>query len=165
MVSKILAEEIEELKVSALPTRPTAPTSFGGKGYTATEMKAAFDRLPLFIIEKYNELIDSLFGLGEESITSKIPTGISEGHTLSDLLTDIRNGNFSSYLDVYGSTLVERMEEFIGSADELRQLSERVIKEIKAVKRDMGEDYEAKEFVVLDCGTPIQRTEGMPDAE
>ena len=45
--SKILDSEISGLKVASLPTRPTAPQSFGGKGFTAAEMKAAFDKLPL----------------------------------------------------------------------------------------------------------------------
>ena len=165
MVSKILTEDIEELRISALPTRPTAPTSFGGKGYTATEMKAAFDRLPLFIIEKYNQLIESLGGEGSESITSLIPTGISDGPTLADLLSDIKNGNFSSYLDVYGETLVERIEHFIGSANEINEQYGKILTEIKAIKRDMGDGYTAREYVVLDCGTPKDRTEGMTDAE
>ena len=57
---KILDAEIDDLKISSLPTRPTAPTSFGGKGYTTSEMKEAFDRLPLYIIERFNELIDDI---------------------------------------------------------------------------------------------------------
>lgn len=58
--TKITASEIDSLKVASLPTRPTAPTAFGGKGYTATEMKAAFDKLPLRIIEEFNSLIDEI---------------------------------------------------------------------------------------------------------
>ena len=58
--NKITDSEIESLKVGSLPTRPTAPTAFGGRGYTATEMKAAFDKLPLKIIEEFNALIDDI---------------------------------------------------------------------------------------------------------
>ena len=57
---KITDSEIESLKVASLPTRPTAPTAFGGKGYTATEMKQAFDKLPLRIIEGFNSLIGEI---------------------------------------------------------------------------------------------------------
>ena len=57
---KITDSEISELKISSLPSRPTAPPSFGGRGYTAKEMKEAFDRLPLFIIERLNSLIDDV---------------------------------------------------------------------------------------------------------
>lgn len=57
---KITDSEIEPLKVASLPTRPTAPTAFGGKGYTATEMKEAFDKLPLRIIKEFNSLIGEI---------------------------------------------------------------------------------------------------------
>ncbi len=57
---KITESEIEELKVASLPTRPTAPTAFGGKGYSATEMKEAFDRLPLYTIDRLNSLIEDI---------------------------------------------------------------------------------------------------------
>ena len=57
---KILDSEIESLSVASLPTRPTAPTAFGGSGYTASEMKAAFDMLPLRIIEGFNSLITEI---------------------------------------------------------------------------------------------------------
>ena len=58
--TKILDSEIDALKVASLPTRPTAPTAFGGSGYTASEMKAAFDRLPLRIIEGFNSLLTEI---------------------------------------------------------------------------------------------------------
>lgn len=57
---KITDSEIEPLCVASLPTRPTAATAFGGKGYTATEMKAAFDKLPLRIVEGFNSLISEI---------------------------------------------------------------------------------------------------------
>ena len=152
MLEKILSEDIAPLRVSSLPTRPTAPTSFGGRGYTATEMKEAFDRLPLYIVERFNELIELIIGDGEESITECIPTGIREGHTLHDLIEDIKDGSFSSYLDIYGKSLLERIE--------------RLLIDVNAIKRDMGPDYTVREFVVLDCGTPaIRGEEGYPDAE
>lgn len=63
--NNITDSEIEELKVSNLPTRPTAPEYYGGANYTAKEMKMAFDRLPLFIIERLNSLIDDVAALEE----------------------------------------------------------------------------------------------------
>ena len=57
---KIYDSDIENLRVSSLPTRPTAPTAFGGKGYTATEMKAAFDMLPLYIKDSFNALVGDI---------------------------------------------------------------------------------------------------------
>lgn len=62
MSSPLIEEsEIKDLLVSSLPTRPTAPSAFGGKGYTVSEMKEAFDKLPLFIIEKFNSLINDAY--------------------------------------------------------------------------------------------------------
>lgn len=57
---KIYDSEIESKKISSLPTRPTASTAFGGKGYTATEMKEAFDLLPLHIVSAFNTLIGDI---------------------------------------------------------------------------------------------------------
>ena len=187
MVQKILDEEISGLKVSALPTRPTAPSSFGGRGYTATEMKAAFDKLPLYIVKRFNELIELINGQGSESISESIKTGINEKHTLKDLFDDIRNGNLSSYLDVYGRSLVEVLEDMISRVDSakgdvedakasfaaaLGELDaamgevDAVMSEVAKIKRDMGEDYTAPEFVILDCGNPSQRGKGgLPDAK
>ena len=62
---KITDTDIKDLKVASLPSRPTAPAANGGAGYTANQMKAAFDRLPLFIIERLNELIDDVTELSE----------------------------------------------------------------------------------------------------
>ena len=57
---KITDGEIADLRVASLPTRPTAPFEFGGKGYTALQMKRAFDKLPVFIVERLNLLIDDI---------------------------------------------------------------------------------------------------------
>ncbi len=46
--------------VVSLPTRPTAPREFGGRGYSPTELKESFDRLPRLIAERYNELIEHI---------------------------------------------------------------------------------------------------------
>ncbi len=63
MTTKISASEISDLRISSLPLRPTASPQSGGSGYTAADMRAAFDRLPLFIIERLNSLIDDVAAL------------------------------------------------------------------------------------------------------
>jgi len=112
---KITEGEISSLKVANLPTRPTAPREFGGRGYTATELKAAFDALPLYIIDKFNSLIEDIGGEPSESVASVIRTGILEGHTLADLFSDIVGGELASYLVVLDEplcdTLVSMKEE------------------------------------------------------
>ena len=116
---KINESEIESLKVSSLPTRPTAPAAFGGKGYTADELKAAFDALPLYIIEKFNSLIDDLTTEGEDGILADILTGIKSGHTLRDMLSDIKNGDFVSYLAVGDLTLGEYLAKMKTDLDKV----------------------------------------------
>ena len=118
---RITESEISTLKVSSLPTRPTAPASFGGRGYTSSDMKAAFDRLPLYIIERLNSLIDDIGAEGEESVASAVRTGIADGHTLLDLFEDIGSGAFSAYLTVFGVTLTEYLAQLRSEIDSLKE--------------------------------------------
>lgn len=106
---KLSDREIQATRISSLPTRPTAPSSLGGRGYTSKEMKEAFDRLPLLIIERFNLLLDDIKAVGDESILKEIPTSIKEGHSLYDLISDIKNGNLASYLNVGNTSLAERL--------------------------------------------------------
>jgi len=105
--TKISESDIAKLKIASLPSRPTAPAAFGGRGYTAKDMKAAFDKLPLFIIEKFNTLIDDILAEGENSITASIPSGVKAGHSLKNVLSDITDGGLSEYLTVSDMTLAE----------------------------------------------------------
>ncbi len=98
--TKITSQETEPLKVASLPTRPTAPEAFGGRGYNSTKMKEAFDKLPLFIVERLNLLFDDIVATGEESLAGAIPTAIKGGHTLSMLFADIVSGDLAGYLCV-----------------------------------------------------------------
>ncbi len=107
MKTKIIeGQEYENLKISALPTCPTADVNYGGYGYNATDMKAAFDALPLFVLGKLNELIEDILAEAENSIAGAIKTGIAEGHTLYRLFEDIKNGALASYLSVGGENLL-----------------------------------------------------------
>lgn len=103
MKAKIMTEgEITPLCISSLPTRPTAPLAFGGKGYTAKEMKAAFDKLPLLIAERLNALIDDvLSGALAESLT----VSTEESLTLARLFDDVKDGSLASYLAVGDTSL------------------------------------------------------------
>jgi hypothetical protein len=103
---KITEGEISTLKVASLPTRPTAPSAYGGRGYTALEMKAAFDKLPLFIAARFNALLDDIAADDENSLAAEIPTGIKEGHNLRRLFADVTSGEFAEYLDLDGVTLL-----------------------------------------------------------
>ena len=137
--TKITNSEIGDMLISSLPTRPTAPAAFGGRGYSAGDMKAAFDRLPKFIIERYNLLIDDISRSGEGGISESIPTGIREGHTLSDLFLDITSGEMASYLTVLGASLAETvltLRESISRLTASGEVSAESIDDIKAWLED-----------------------------
>lgn len=105
--TKITDSEISTSGVSNLPTRPNAPQAFGGTGMTASELKAAFDALPILIAERLNSLIDDISAAHGSGITDAIKTGIDSTHTLREMLDDIKSGAFISYLAAPGGTLAE----------------------------------------------------------
>ena len=107
---QIQSEDVKDLLVSSLPSRPTAPRALGGMGYGAGEMKAAFDRLPLYLIERYNELIFDIGEVGEDSLAAAIPTGIKDYHTLATLFEDVKSGAFATYLCFLGKSLFEHIK-------------------------------------------------------
>ena len=104
---KITDAEIAPLKIASLPTRPTAPTAFGGKGYTSTQMKEAFDKLSLLIIERFNSLLDEISSI--DGIAADIKTGFNDTHTLKDLFGEIKSGEFAAYLTVSEATLASEI--------------------------------------------------------
>ena len=128
LTTKITDEEIRELRVASLPTRPTAPSSFGGRGYTAGEMKEAFDRLPLYIMDRLNSLLDDINSTGETSLAGAVKTDIYEGHTLSRLFSDLVNGEAAGYVKVLGMSLAECIAELRDNIKEIRQIIEEVDK-------------------------------------
>ena len=117
--TKIKNTDIESLKVSALPTRPTAPAAFGGKGYTPAQLKEAFDALPLYIIERFNSLIEDITASADSGIMSEMQTGIKEQHTLAKMLSDIKNGDFISYVKINDTTLGEYLASLRSDVDNL----------------------------------------------
>ena len=121
--TKILDSEINDLKIASLPSRPTAPTAFGGRGYTSSEMKSAFDKLSLFIIKRFNMLLDDIASHGEGSLSSEIPTGISEGHTLLNFFSDLTSGELPLYLSMGEETLSEMKQRL---KDEKMSIEERL---------------------------------------
>ena len=102
--TKITSAEISDKTVSSLPTRPTAPRPFGGIGYTAQDMKEAFDRLPLYIIERFNNLIDDISAEPGDSVADKIKTGIKD-KSLTDFFEDIISGEVLRYIGCGEGTL------------------------------------------------------------
>ena len=118
---RILAEEVASMTVSSLPARPTAPREVGGRGYSAAEIRAAFDRLPLYIIERFNRLIEDIEAVGDGSLAASVRTGITERHTLTDLFDDIVNGKLAGYLRVGDSSLEYTLAQIPMKLNELER--------------------------------------------
>lgn len=117
---KIRESEIEDLKIAALPKRPTAKVAYGGEGFTAQEMKAAFDKLPLFLVDRLNSLIADIESEEDGKISESIKTGLFELHTLANFFEDVQNGNLASYLAVGDSTLCEVISKMQEEISELK---------------------------------------------
>ena len=117
---KILNSDIAHILISSLPSNPTAPRALGGRGYSAAEMKKAFDKLPLYIIEEYNKLLCDIESFGENSLASAIPTGIKEEHTLHNLFEDIETGELAAYFGILGKSLLSHLISIYAELDELK---------------------------------------------
>ena len=122
MTEKILNSEIEPRRISALPTRPTAPTEYGGASMSASELKAAFDRLPELAINRLNSLIDDIT-TGEASTV--MPSGNPTLKTLADVLDGIESGSLASAIKVSGISLLTFLFDLREDVNTL--LSERAV--------------------------------------
>ncbi len=112
--TKITRSEIDPMLIASLPTRPTAPSAFGGNGYTASQMKAAFDKLPSHIIDRLNLLIDDITS-GE--VCDSIPTGIDNAPTLAALLAAFTDGSIASVIMLHDTTLTTFLDKLRADVD------------------------------------------------
>ncbi len=127
MKAKIIKnEEIESLKVAALPNRPTAPEEYGGSGFSAREMKEAFDRLPLYLMEKYNELISDIEAEGEDSVAHSIKIGLGEKISLRDFIDWFSNGKILSFIPAGDGNLAQFLTQLRADVDECLARLERL---------------------------------------
>ena len=118
--NKITDTEVSNNRIASLPTRPTASAAFGGKGYSAAEMKEAFDKLPLIIIHRFNLLLEDIRRTDEEAMSAQMPTTIKTGHSLMDMFQDITNGNFSAYLKVGDQSLAKAIADIHSEIQSIR---------------------------------------------
>lgn len=139
----ILESEYAHLRISALPSRPTASSAFGGRGYTATQLKEAFDRLPLLLIERFNTLLSDINRQGRGSLADAILTGLESDHTLAGLFEDVKSGTLATYLRVGERSLYDQISEMAQT--------------LKALTLLMGDSYEGGNSFHVDCGHPADR--------
>lgn len=121
-ISKITDSEINERLVQSLPTKPNLPASLGGKGYTATAMKAAFDALPLLIAERFNALIEDILTSKGAELVTHIDTGIKGEYSLKELFEGIKDSTILDIITFDGeplSLLLGRIKSYLSSSDDL----------------------------------------------
>jgi len=133
MIEKITAKELHEHSIATLPSRPSLPSLYSGRSLSAKELREAFDKLPHLLAERFNGLIESL-GLYKEgealdSFSEALATGIREGHSLSDLFADIKNGALCEYMSADGEHTLAQV---------LASLSERLDDGIRYVVEEVG---------------------------
>ena len=117
MKADIISEnEMAPLTVASLPTRPTAPSAFGGRGYTASEMKGAFDKLPRLIVSRLNTLISDIKDGG---ICEDIPTGSPNLATLSEIFEGIESGSLAAAIKVFDTSLTLFLAQLRRDVDSL----------------------------------------------
>ena len=140
----ILESEYAPLCIAALPSRPTASSAFGGRGYTATQLKEAFDRLPLLLIRRFNQLLSDIESQDANSLSNTIPTGLETDHTLAQFFADVKSGTLATYLSVGEQSLFQRITEMSAALDTLVLL--------------LGDAYEGVSTFHVDCGHPEERS-------
>ena len=80
----ITERELVENGVSSLPLTPTASPALGGRDYTPSEVKAAFDRLPRLIAARLNALLGAVT---DGTLLADIPVSFGDGTlSLSELI-------------------------------------------------------------------------------
>lgn len=131
--------------ISNLPTRPNAsPSNFGGGGLSASQMKKAYDAMPLFIIARFNELIDYINGKGDarleddildaikDVLASKVETKIEGIATLSDFFESVESGDLAKAIRVSDGKSLDETLKTIG--EETITEVERILAKYEAEK-------------------------------
>ncbi len=95
-LKKLTESDIKQKGVQALSNTPARRSSYGESGLTPQQIKEKLDRLPAYIGELLNGVIDALQGDDFGDYVSVMLHG--ENTTLSNLMTMIENGLFSGKL-------------------------------------------------------------------
>ncbi len=111
----ILTTEIDSLKISSLPSRPTAPSAFGGGGLSSKEMREAFDALSLFIINRYNNLLSDIES-GE--LAASLVADVYDGTTLKELCELVKSNSQAFTLSADVADIKERLDVLEGKINE-----------------------------------------------
>ena len=99
---KILITETEPLLISSLPARPNQDIASGGKSYSSAELRAAFDKLPLLLVGRYNDLLSDM---ESGDILELISIDGDGDRSLKTFFEDLLSGVWAGYATVDGAPL------------------------------------------------------------
>ena len=111
-IKRITEEEVRSLWVQRLSDTPNRQGKFGTKGLSAAEMKAAYDALPLRLVEAYNTLVDAIEG-GALAEFIRTP----EGKSLTELLGGVTSGELAALLTVDGERTLTALAAALDTHD------------------------------------------------
>ena len=111
-IKKITEEEVRSLWVQRLSDTPNRQGKFGTMGLSAAEIKAAYDALPLRLVEAYNTLVDVIESGGlSDFILSP------EGKNLTELLAGVTSGALAALLTVDGERTLAALAAALDTHD------------------------------------------------
>ncbi|MCQ2385339.1 MAG: hypothetical protein MJ078_01495 [Clostridia bacterium] len=174
-IRKISESEIQENGVSSLASRPSSHSLYGGKSLSSSELKEAFDRLPRLIAERFNALLeaDGLLDTQKDALRDVIATGISAGHSLGQMMLDIQNGTFCTYLSVDGEdSLTERLADIAEACGLITGMEERLSGRMEQAEAKVEDGEQRISHIKENCeaylslptafSTPCQKEDAAP---
>ena len=109
---KISEEEFAKVSLKRLANNPSAKSNYDRSKLNAEQLKARMDEPLKLFKEKLNAIAALIYGEGDDSADAHMPTGIKEGHTYKQLVSDIvsQSAVFAGYLSVGDMSLLKKLE-------------------------------------------------------
>ncbi len=136
-IQTIKESELAQAAVASLPSRPNAQPQFGGRGYTAKELKEAFDRLPRLIAQRLNELIEAVQS-GEVLDQTYIP---HLGSTLPAFADEMRQTVADLEAGVASAVKTEEVVDEVADERHAPVTSHAVYQALRALLTDMESNW------------------------
>lgn len=134
---KISEEEFEKVSLKKIANNPSSQSKYSGASLSAEQLKERMDKPFKLFKDKLNLLISLIGGTEDgDTMAAHMLTGISDGHTVKDLIADIvsESADFAGYLSVGDTNLLKKLE-LLTNADEAQKLD---IDKLKSAVGDLN---------------------------
>lgn len=142
---KISEEEFAKVSLKRLANNPSAKSNYDRSKLNAEQLKARMDEPFKLFKDKLNALVALIYGEGDDSADAHMLTGIREGHTYKQLISDIlsQSAEFAGYLSVGEVSLLKKLEEIDTELEGKVSRSEiaGVIEKLEGEVDDIIEDF------------------------